>query len=193
MRGFTGERNRSRTIGNRVRPDKLVNSDTTPLVSPPPRPLGDDGDSVCASSPWRSGNLRSQSGHSVGSQHRIKVVIAATVATDVAVSDTEKIFAGVDGLHLRWLPAVCKISNTPVGMGWARRLQQIAREENIDIVNAHAPVPFVADIAASACPELPFVLTYHSAHCARASGGSTSGCEAMSAGSLPIRCAEQTH
>jgi glycosyltransferase involved in cell wall biosynthesis len=96
------------------------------------------------------------------SQHRIKVVVVATVTSDVAASEAEEIFAGVDGLHLRWLPAMSKVSNTPVGMGWAHRLQRIAREENIDLVNAHAPVPFVADIAARACPELPFVLTYHS-------------------------------
>jgi glycosyltransferase involved in cell wall biosynthesis len=95
-------------------------------------------------------------------RHRIKVVVVATVTSDVAVPETEEIFAGVDGLHLRWLPAVGKVSNTPVGMRWAHRLQRIAREENIDLVNAHAPVPFVADIAARACPELPFVLTYHS-------------------------------
>ena len=95
-------------------------------------------------------------------QHGIKVVVAATATSDVVVSETEKIFAGVDGLHLRWLPTVSKVSNTPVGVGWARCLQRISREENIDIVNAHAPVPFVADVAARACPELPFVLTYHS-------------------------------
>lgn len=95
-------------------------------------------------------------------EHRIKVVIVAPVTSDVAVSKTEEIFARVDGLHLRWLPAWSKVSNTPIGMGWAHRLQRIAREENIDLVNAHAPVPFLADIAARSCPELPFVLTYHS-------------------------------
>jgi glycosyltransferase involved in cell wall biosynthesis len=95
-------------------------------------------------------------------QHRIKVVVVAPVTSDVAVSKTEELFAGVDGLHLRWLPAVGKVSNTPGGMGWAHRLQRIACEENIDLVNAHAPAPFVAGIAARSCSELPFVLTYHS-------------------------------
>jgi glycosyltransferase involved in cell wall biosynthesis len=95
-------------------------------------------------------------------QHGVKVVLAATAAKDVDVSNTEKLFAGVDGLQLRWLPAFAKVSNTPIGVGWARRLRQLAREEKVDLVNAHAPVPFVADIAARACSGLPFVLTYHS-------------------------------
>jgi glycosyltransferase involved in cell wall biosynthesis len=95
-------------------------------------------------------------------QHCIKVVVAATATSVAVVSDTERVCAGVYGLHLRWLPAVSKVSNTPVGIGWTRPLRQIAREENIDLVNAHAPVPLVADIAARGCPELPSLLTYHS-------------------------------
>lgn len=94
-------------------------------------------------------------------QHRVKVVIVGAATSDFAVSKTEEMFAGVDGLHLRWLPAVGKVGNTPVGMGWARHVQRIACEENINLVNAHAAGPFAADIAARACPELPFVLTYH--------------------------------
>lgn len=93
-------------------------------------------------------------------QHRVKVVIVAPGTSDVAMSETGEIFAGVDGLHLRWLPAVGKVGNTPAGMGWAHRLRRIAREENIDLVNVHATGPF-ADIAARACPELPCVFTHH--------------------------------
>ncbi len=128
------------------RPPRLSVMMVTPYVPPH---LGEIGTNVL--------NLAVQ----LVRQHRIKVVIVATVTSDVAVSKTEEIFAGVDGLHFRWLPAVGKVGKTPVGMGWAHHLQRIAREENIDLVNAHAPVSFVADIAARACPELPFVLTYH--------------------------------
>jgi glycosyltransferase involved in cell wall biosynthesis len=90
-----------------------------------------------------------------------RVIIAATAPPDVRTSATEEMFAAV-GLEVRWLPAFGKVSNTPVGIGWKRRLRQIIEDEKVDIVNAHGPVPLVADIAASACASVPFVLTYHS-------------------------------
>jgi glycosyltransferase involved in cell wall biosynthesis len=95
-------------------------------------------------------------------QHEIRVVVAAVATTEVAMADTEKLFAGLDGLHFRWLPAAIMGGPTPVGIGWARGLRRIACEENVDLIHAHAPTP-LADVAARACPELPFVLTCHSA------------------------------
>ena len=59
------------------------------------------------------------------------------------------------------LPAAMKISNTPVGFGWSRKLREIFAIEQPDVINAHTPVPFLADIAERARGNIPFVLTVH--------------------------------
>lgn len=59
------------------------------------------------------------------------------------------------------LPAAMKISNTPVGFGWGRKLREIFAIELPDVINAHTPVPFLADIAERARGHIPFVLTVH--------------------------------
>ena len=59
------------------------------------------------------------------------------------------------------LPAAMKIYNTPVGLGWHRKLREIFAIEQPDVINAHTPVPFLADIAERARGHIPFVLTVH--------------------------------
>jgi glycosyltransferase involved in cell wall biosynthesis len=51
-----------------------------------------------------------------------------------------------------------------VDLGWLRALRAVIRRERVDLVNAHAPVPGFADVAARAsrAESVPFVLTYHS-------------------------------
>jgi glycosyltransferase involved in cell wall biosynthesis len=53
------------------------------------------------------------------------------------------------------------MSNTPWGTGWIESIRRIIRDEKVDLVNAHAPVPLFADAARRAVGDLPFVLTYH--------------------------------
>lgn len=67
----------------------------------------------------------------------------------------------IDGTRVYRLPVWFKISNTPVNPFWLFSLKKIFRKENPDIINAHAPVPFIADMAALAAGKFPFVLTYH--------------------------------
>ena len=62
---------------------------------------------------------------------------------------------------MRKLPAPARLFNTPLGFGWIRALRRLVREEDVSLVNAHAPVPVLADLAARATCERPFVLTYH--------------------------------
>jgi glycosyltransferase involved in cell wall biosynthesis len=62
---------------------------------------------------------------------------------------------------VRNLPAPARLFNTPLGLGWIRALRRLIREEDVSLVNAHAPVPVLADLAARATCERPFVLTYH--------------------------------
>jgi glycosyltransferase involved in cell wall biosynthesis len=59
------------------------------------------------------------------------------------------------------LPIAVTVSNTPVGVTWRRRLRRIFTDEQPDVVNAHTPVPYLADVAQRASRSIPFVLTYH--------------------------------
>lgn len=56
----------------------------------------------------------------------------------------------------RWLT----LSNTPVSPLWLRQMPRLLREWKIDVVNAHAPVPGLADVTAYTS-RVPVVLTYH--------------------------------
>ncbi|MGO9560549.1 MAG: glycosyltransferase family 4 protein [Acidimicrobiales bacterium] len=67
----------------------------------------------------------------------------------------------VAGMKVYRLPAALTVSNTPVGIHWRRRLRQIFRSERPDVINAHTPVPYLADVAQRASDSIPFVLTYH--------------------------------
>lgn len=64
-------------------------------------------------------------------------------------------------LVVRRLPAPARLFNTPLGVGWGRELRRLIRDERAVLVNAHAPVPVLADLAARSVGSLPFVLTYH--------------------------------
>jgi glycosyltransferase involved in cell wall biosynthesis len=65
------------------------------------------------------------------------------------------------GFKTYTLPANIKLSNTPVGFGWRRKLREIFAIEQPDVINAHTPVPFLADIVERARGHIPFVLTVH--------------------------------
>jgi glycosyltransferase involved in cell wall biosynthesis len=69
----------------------------------------------------------------------------------------------VDGVRVYRLPASFKLSNTQFNPGWAGRIRQIIKDEQPDIIVGHAPVPGIADAAARAAGDIPFVLTYHAA------------------------------
>jgi glycosyltransferase involved in cell wall biosynthesis len=66
-----------------------------------------------------------------------------------------------DGMKVYRLRVTGTISNTPVGIGWRRQLRQIFQTEQPDVINAHTPVPYLADLAQAASGPIPFVLTYH--------------------------------
>jgi glycosyltransferase involved in cell wall biosynthesis len=67
----------------------------------------------------------------------------------------------VAGMPVYRLPIALTASNTPVGFGWRRQLARIFAAERPDVINAHTPVPYLADIAQRASGSVPFVLTYH--------------------------------
>jgi len=52
------------------------------------------------------------------------------------------------------------VSNTPLNPLWWFQLPRLLRRLDVDVVNAHAPVPGLADVAALTSP-VPVVMTYH--------------------------------
>lgn len=64
-----------------------------------------------------------------------------------------------DGIPVIRLGTWFTLSNTPVNPRWAVQLRRLLRDA--DVVNAHAPVPGLADLAAYTSTA-PVVLTYHS-------------------------------
>jgi glycosyltransferase involved in cell wall biosynthesis len=71
----------------------------------------------------------------------------------------------IQGIRVIRLPVTFKFSNTPIGLKWSRRIKKIIKLEKPDVINAHSPVPGMADIAIRAAYKLhvPSVLTYHAA------------------------------
>lgn len=67
----------------------------------------------------------------------------------------------VDKVKVYRLPTLFKLSNTPINPFWFSEIKEIIKDEKPDLINAHAPVPFMADIAAAASGKIPFILTYH--------------------------------
>lgn len=73
----------------------------------------------------------------------------------------------LDGMKVYRLPRQFKLSNTPISFKWKKQIKEIIKKEKPDIINAHAPVPFISNVACKVAYEnkIPFILTYH--------GGST--------------------
>lgn len=53
------------------------------------------------------------------------------------------------------------LSNTPINPLWYGSLRGIIKRERPDIINAHAPVPFLAELGIVAAKHIPTVFTYH--------------------------------
>src|SRR3989338_4119208 len=66
----------------------------------------------------------------------------------------------INGIKIYRLPRWFKVSNTPINPMWYWQIKDIIKKENPNVINAHSPVPFIADMAAKAAKSLgiPFVL-----------------------------------
>lgn len=73
-----------------------------------------------------------------------------------------------DGVPVVRLGTWFTLSNTPVNPLWAWQLPRLLRRLGTEVVDAHAPVPGLADLAAYTSPA-PVVLTYHSGSLAKGS------------------------
>lgn len=69
----------------------------------------------------------------------------------------------IEGIKIYRLPYWFKLSNTPINFGWFIDIWKIIKKERPDVVNAHSPVPFIADVSANLSKRMniPLVLTYH--------------------------------
>lgn len=88
--------------------------------------------------------------------HTDRVVVVTSEGPQGQVGTTRQ-----DGVTVHRLRTSVTLSRTPIGLTWHRRLRQIIAQERPDVINAHAPVPGLADVGALAIGRLPFVLTYH--------------------------------
>jgi glycosyltransferase involved in cell wall biosynthesis len=66
-----------------------------------------------------------------------------------------------EGNTVYLLPTAFTWSNTPFHPAWPRQIARIIAAEQPDVVCAHTPVPGIAECAAFATRDRPFVLTYH--------------------------------
>ena len=96
-------------------------------------------------------------GRLLQSEHRWRVVVATSSPT----GSTGSFVNAETGLLVHELPTQLRLSNTPIGTSWHRDLKSMVVNEHVDVVNAHAPVPYMAEVALLAGRGLPFVLTYH--------------------------------
>ena len=69
----------------------------------------------------------------------------------------------MDGMKIYRLPRWFKVSNTPINPLWYFQIKRIIKNEKPDIINSHTPVPFISDITARVCGDIPFILTYQAA------------------------------
>lgn len=77
----------------------------------------------------------------------------------------------LDGVRVIRLGTTLTLSNTPIGLSWFRQLRRLFRELGVDVVNAHSPVPYLADLAVYAAGTRPTVLTYHAGSLVKGTGG----------------------
>lgn len=68
-----------------------------------------------------------------------------------------------DGVRFVGVRPEAKLSNTPLSRALGRRARELIRDEGIDVVHAHTPVPGSAEMAHHAAKRegVPFVVTYH--------------------------------
>ncbi|MET0838242.1 MAG: glycosyltransferase family 4 protein, partial [Marmoricola sp.] len=79
------------------------------------------------------------------------------ITTGTARRRTRETYRGIPVIRLgTWLT----LSNTPVNPLWWFQVRRLLTRLDVDVVNAHAPVPGLADVAAFRSP-VPVVMTYH--------------------------------
>ena len=103
------------------------------------------------------GGLEAYVGHVAQLLHGSDAHEVVVVTTGRSRRTVRERLGGVEVIRLgTWFT----VSNTPVNPLWWWQLRRLLTELRVDVVNAHAPVPGLADLAALTSP-VPVVLTYH--------------------------------
>lgn len=83
----------------------------------------------------------------------------------IVITSTKKenIIEQFEGMKVYRLKTLFTLSNTPVNPFWYIDLWKIFSNEKPDVISAHSPVPFIADLSSAIAKfqSIPFVLTYH--------------------------------
>ncbi|MFJ3640259.1 glycosyltransferase family 4 protein [Streptomyces sp. NPDC090108] len=66
-----------------------------------------------------------------------------------------------DGVHVVRLGTWARLSNTPLSPLWPLQLRRRLRQMRVDVLNCHAPVPGLGDLAVALSGGRPTVVTYH--------------------------------
>ena len=77
-----------------------------------------------------------------------------------------------DGVTVIRLGTWLRLSNTPLSPLWPLQLRYWLRRTGAEVVNAHAPVPGLADLAVAVAGRRPTVLTYHAGSMLKGEPGS---------------------
>jgi len=78
----------------------------------------------------------------------------------VITSGKEYIEEEFENIKVYRLPTMFYLSHTPVNPFWLFKLKKLIKKENPDVINAHLPVPFIADLITFLSPEKT-IITYH--------------------------------
>jgi glycosyltransferase involved in cell wall biosynthesis len=84
-----------------------------------------------------------------------------TVLTTIPNSK-EQVEDTIDGIPVIKLPISFTISMSPFNFAWYSQIKKVIKDLKPDIIEAHAPVPGLADVAFFAKGNIPFVIKYHS-------------------------------
>ncbi|MGI5376049.1 glycosyltransferase family 4 protein [Streptomyces sp. CA-251387] len=94
--------------------------------------------------------------HAVADDPMLRAVV---ITTNLTGGRTE--VGGEGDVLIVRLGSWARVSNTPVSPLWPLQVRRWLRRLDVDIVNAHAPVPGLGDVAVAVSGRRPTVVTYH--------------------------------
>lgn len=97
-------------------------------------------------------------------RHTVRTLRAAGYRVVVITSGDgswRRVTDEVDGVRVHRLPRLCRVLNTPLHPLWPVWLWRLFAREGVTVINAHTPVPVMADAARAARGRRPLVITYH--------------------------------
>lgn len=81
----------------------------------------------------------------------------------------------LDAVRVIRLKPLFRLSNTPINPLWYFTLRKLIRTVKPDVIHAHSPVPFLADMAVLTAGKRPVHITYHAGSMKKGAGGLIDG------------------